>query len=59
MKENQPLLESELELAGEKDSSPLTESHFLQRNAPDVLTGFDAWLAASPDVPAQPGDALP
>jgi hypothetical protein len=42
----------------EKVSALRTESYFKERQARGDLTGFDAWLAASPDVPPEPRDAL-
>ena len=35
-----------------------TEAYFKERQAPGELDGFDAWLAASPDVAPLPYDAL-
>ncbi len=40
----------------EKVSALKTESYFKERAARGDLAGFDAWLAASPDVPPTPGD---
>jgi hypothetical protein len=42
----------------EKVSALRTETYFKERQARGDLTGFDAWLAASPDVPPEPRDAL-
>jgi hypothetical protein len=42
----------------EKGSALRTETYFNERQARGDLTGFDAWLAASPDVPSEPHDAL-
>jgi predicted nucleic acid-binding protein len=42
----------------EKVSALKTESYFKERAARGDLAGFDAWLAASPDVPPTPGDEL-
>ena len=35
-----------------------TEAYFKERQARGELAGFDAWLAASPDVAPLPDDAL-
>lgn len=42
----------------EKVSALKTETYFKERQARGDLTGFDAWLAASPDVPPEQRDAL-
>lgn len=42
----------------EKVSALKTESYFKERAARGDPAGFDAWLAASPDVPPMPGDEL-
>jgi hypothetical protein len=42
----------------EKVSALKTEAYFRERQARGDLAAFDAWLAASPDVPAAAGDAL-
>lgn len=43
----------------EKVSALKTEAYFRERQARGEIGGFDAWLAASPDVPPQAGDELP
>lgn len=40
----------------EKVSALKTEAYFKERAARGDLTNFDAWLAASPDMPPMPGD---
>jgi hypothetical protein len=40
----------------EKVSALKTEAYFRERQARGELAGFDAWLAASPDVPPPAGD---
>jgi hypothetical protein len=40
----------------EKVSALKTETYFRERLARGDPTGFDAWLAASPDVPPDIGD---
>ena len=42
----------------EKVSALKTETYFRERQARGGLAAFDAWLAASPDVPPAAGDAL-
>lgn len=42
----------------EKVSALKTETYFKERQARGELAGFDAWLAASPDVPPEPRDVL-
>ena len=42
----------------EKVSALKTEAYFRERQARGELSGFDAWLAASPDLPPVPGDEL-
>ena len=42
----------------EKVSALKTEAYFKARQARGDLAGFDAWLAASPDLPPLPGDDL-
>ena len=42
----------------EKVSALKTETYFKERQARGDLAGFDAWLAASPNQPPLPGDAL-
>ena len=36
-----------------------TEAYFRERQARGDLAAFDAWIAASPEVPPLPGDGLP
>ncbi len=43
----------------EKVSALKTESYFRERMARGDDAAFDAWLAASPDVPPEAGDELP
>ncbi|HLA36557.1 MAG TPA: hypothetical protein VJ001_16975 [Rhodocyclaceae bacterium] len=43
----------------EKVSAMKTEAYFRERQARGSPAGFDAWLAASPDVPPEAGDELP
>jgi hypothetical protein len=43
----------------EKVSALKTEAYFRERGGRGDLADFDAWLAASPDQPADPGDELP
>lgn len=43
----------------EKVSALKTESYFRERLARGDDSAFDAWLAASPDTPADAGDELP
>ena len=40
----------------EKVSALKTETYFLERQKRGDLAGFDAWLAASPDVEPSAGD---
>lgn len=40
----------------EKVSALKTEAYFRERQSRGELAGFDAWLAASPDVPPAAGD---
>lgn len=40
----------------EKVSALKTEAYFRERQARGDLAAFDAWLAASPDVPPEAGD---
>ena len=42
----------------EKVSALKTEAYFRERQARGEPSGFDAWLAASPDLPPVPGDEL-
>lgn len=42
----------------EKVSALKTESYFRERMARGEDAAFDAWLAASPDAPPEPGDEL-
>ena len=42
----------------EKVSALKTESYSRERQARGDPTGFDAWLAASPDVAPTPGDEI-
>ena len=42
----------------EKVAALKTEAYFKERQARGELSGFDAWLAASPDTPALPGDEV-
>ncbi len=42
----------------EKVSALKTEAYFRERQARGDLSAFDAWLAASADVPPVAGDAL-
>ncbi len=42
----------------EKVSALKTETYFRERQARGDLTAFDVWLAASPDVPPEPGDRM-
>jgi hypothetical protein len=43
----------------EKVSALKTETYFKERQERGDLAGFDAWQAASPDLPPLPGDVLP
>ncbi len=43
----------------EKVAALKTEAYFKERQARGDLAGFDAWLAASPDVTPAPGDEAP
>lgn len=43
----------------EKVSALKTESYFRERTGRADGAAFDAWLAASPDVPPATGDELP
>jgi hypothetical protein len=42
----------------EKVSALKTEAYFRERQARGEPSGFDAWLAASPDLPPVPGDQV-
>ncbi len=42
----------------EKISAMKTADYFKERAARGDLANFDAWLAASPDLPPTPGDEL-
>ncbi len=42
----------------EKISALKTADYFKERAARGDLANFDAWLAASPDLPPTPGDEL-
>lgn len=43
----------------EKVSALKTETYFRERQARGELPAFDAWLAASPEVPPELGDEMP
>lgn len=43
----------------EKVSAMKTETYFRERQARGDLTGFDTWLAASPQAAPMAGDELP
>ncbi len=43
----------------EKVAALKTEAYLKERQARGDLAGFDAWLAASPDVAPEPGDEVP
>jgi hypothetical protein len=43
----------------EKVSALKTEAYFRERRERGNVFDFDAWLDASPDVPAEPGDEMP
>lgn len=43
----------------EKVSALKTQDYFRERRERGDMAAFDAWLAASPDMPPLPGDEMP